>query len=98
VEPAPDGAGSALPPIGVTSSADDVVTVLDKAWGMRQVPPRAAVCIVRAEQQDTGMLITLVISANIEEISSQRSLHVTDIDVALDAVRHFLVQFAGSSH
>jgi hypothetical protein len=75
-----------------------VVTVPDKAGSMCQVPPRAAVCIVRAERQDTGMLITLVIAANIEEISSQRSLHVTDIDVALDTVRHFLVQFADSSH
>jgi hypothetical protein len=44
------------------------------------------------------MLITLVIAANIEEISSQRTLHATDIDTALDAVRHFLVQFAGSPH
>ena len=63
---------------------------------MRQVPARAAVCIVRAERQDAGMLITLVIAANIEEISSQRTLHAADIDTALDAVRHFLVQFAGS--
>jgi hypothetical protein len=74
-----------------------VVTVPDEAGSMRQVPPRAAVCIVRAERQDTGMLITLVIAANVEEISSQQSLHVTDIDAALDAVRHFLAQFAGSS-
>jgi hypothetical protein len=65
---------------------------------MGQVPPRAAVCIVRAEQQDTGLLITLVIAANVEQISGQQSLHVTDIDAALDAVRHFLVQFAGPSH
>jgi len=40
------------------------------------------------------MLITLVITADIEEISGQRSMHVTDIDAALDAVRHFLVRFA----
>lgn len=73
-----------------------MVTVPDKAVSMRQVPARAAVCIVRAERQDVGMLITLVIAANIEEISSQRTLHATDIDTALDAVRHFLVQFAGS--
>jgi hypothetical protein len=73
-----------------------VVTVLDKAGSMGQVPPRSAVCIVRAERQDAGMLITLVIAANIEEISSQRTLHVIDIDAALDAVRHFLVEFAGS--
>jgi len=60
---------------------------------MGQVPPRAAVCIVRAERQGAGMLISLVIAENIEEISGQRSMHVTNIDAALDAVRHFLVQF-----
>jgi hypothetical protein len=42
------------------------------------------------------MLITLVITADIEEISGERSLHVSDIDAALDAVRQFLVRFAGS--
>jgi len=65
---------------------------------MRQVTPQAAVCIVRAERQDMGMLITLMVAANIEEVSGRRSLHFTEIDVALDAIRDFLVQFADSSH
>jgi hypothetical protein len=65
------------------------------AWA--RFPPRAGVCIVRAERQDAGMLISLVIAANTEEISGQRSMHVTDIDAALDAVRQFLIRFAGSS-
>jgi hypothetical protein len=73
-----------------------VVTIVAEAEGMSHIPPRAAVCVVRAERQGTGMLITLVITPDIEEISGERSLHVSDIDAALDVVRQFLVRFAGS--
>jgi hypothetical protein len=71
--------------------------VADEVEGMRQIPAQAAVCVIRAERQGTGMLVTLAITADIEEASIQR-LHVTDIDAALEAVRHFLIQFSGSAH
>jgi hypothetical protein len=73
---------------------DDVVTAVDHPEGMWHSPQRTAVCVVRAERQETGLLITLVINPDIEEISAQRSLRVADIDAALDAVRQFLVGFA----
>lgn len=73
-----------------------VMTMVDEAEGISHIPPRAAVCVVRAERQGTRMLITLMITADIEEISGERSLHVNDIDGALEAVRHFLVRFRGS--
>ena len=62
-----------------------------------EVHRRAAVCVVRAERQDTGLLITLVINADIDQISRQRVLHFADIDAALNAVRGFLVRFGDSS-
>jgi hypothetical protein len=74
-----------------------VVTVVEHAEGMMRVYPQAAVCVVRAERQDAGLLITLVINADIEQISGQQLLHFADIDAAVTAVRHFLVQFADSS-
>jgi hypothetical protein len=63
---------------------------------MTNIYPRAAVCVVRAEQQDTGLLITLVINADIHHVSREQLLHFADIDAALDAIRDFLVQFADS--
>ena len=69
----------------------------DGVEDMRQIPPRVAVCVIRAERQGAGMLVTLVITADIEEASNQR-LHVTDIDTALETVRRFLLQFSGSAH
>jgi hypothetical protein len=79
--------------------ADGAVTVLDEAKNMRQIPnpPRAAVCVIRAERQGAGLLITLVITEDIEDSSGQRSLHVTDIGNAVRTVRHFLTRFADSS-
>jgi hypothetical protein len=77
--------------------ADGVVTVVDEAKGMGHIPPRAAVCVIRAERQGTGLLITLVITENVEDISDQRSRHVTGVDDAVDAVRQFLIRFVGSS-
>ena len=62
-----------------------------------QADPRAAVCVVRAERQATGLLITLVINADIDESARRQLLHFADVDAALAAVRNFLVQFAGKS-
>ena len=75
------------------------VTASGKAENMCQIPnpPRAALCVIRAERQDTGLLITFVITDDVEDISDQRSLHVADIGDAVDTVRHFLIRFAGSS-
>jgi hypothetical protein len=64
---------------------------------MANIHPRAAVCVVRAERQEAGLLITLVINADIDNVSGQRLAHFADIDAALDAIGHFLVQFAGAS-
>ena len=58
------------------------------------MPPRTAVCVVRAERRGTGLLITLVINADIEEISAERSLRLTDINAAVDAVRDLLAEFS----
>jgi hypothetical protein len=79
------------------SDPNGVVTVHGHAEGMRQVHPQAAVCVVRAERQETGLLITLVINVDIDEVSPQRRLHFADIDAALAAVRNFLVQFEVTS-
>jgi hypothetical protein len=64
---------------------------------MTDIHPPAAVCVVRAERQGAGLLITLIINADIDQVSRQRLEHFADIDAALEAVRHFLVQFADSS-
>jgi hypothetical protein len=78
---------------------NEAVTVSGKTENMCQIsnPPRAALCVIRAERQGTGLLITLVVTEDVEDISDQRSLHVADIGDAVDAVRHFLIRFAGSS-
>jgi hypothetical protein len=64
---------------------------------MTDIYPRAAVCVVRAERQDAGLLITLIINADIDQVSRQQVEHFADIDAALEAVQHFLDQFADSS-
>jgi hypothetical protein len=73
------------------------VTALEHAGDMADIQPRAAVCVVRVERQDAGLLITLMVNADIDQCSRQQVLHLADIDAALDAVRHFLAQFADSS-
>jgi hypothetical protein len=54
----------------------------------------AAVCIVRAERQGTGLLITLLINSDIEGSTSSWSQQMTDIDAAVAAIRRFLVTLA----
>jgi hypothetical protein len=64
---------------------------------MTDIHPRAAVCVVRAERQDAGLLITLTISVDIDQVSGQRVHHFADIDGALETIQHFLTQFADST-
>jgi hypothetical protein len=64
---------------------------------MTEFHPRAAVCVVRAERQDPGLLITLTINADIDRVSRQQVQHFADIDGALEAIQHFLTQFADST-
>ena len=73
------------------------MTALQHPRVMTDTDPRAAVCVVRVERQDAGLLITLVINADIDRVSTPRLLHYADIDAAVDAIRRFLVQFADSS-
>jgi len=74
-------------------TTDGPVTALHHAGVMTDIHPQAAVCVVRVERQDAGLLITLVINADIDQVSKQQLAYFADIDAALDAIRHFLVQF-----
>lgn len=73
------------------------MTAVQHAGIMADTHSRAAVCVVRAERQDFGLLITLVINADIDQVSREWVQHFTDIDAALDAVRDFVIRFANSS-
>ena len=63
------------------------------AGGMSTSTPRTAVCVVRAEQQGDGLLITLVLAPDIERISWKRQIRMGDIEAAMEVVRRFLVEF-----
>jgi hypothetical protein len=60
---------------------------------MRHRPGSTAVCIVRAERQRGGMLITLLTNRDITEASTKRSDKFTEIDDVVAALRAFLVGF-----
>jgi hypothetical protein len=44
--------------------------------------------------QSAGLLITVVLNPNVDDVSAERSTQVGDVDAALDVVRSFLVGFA----
>jgi hypothetical protein len=77
--------------------ADGVVTVTDHDEGMVRSPRRTAVCVVRVERQLAGLLITLTLNPDIEEMSSQRSQRTNEIDTAMATIRQFLVDFSGQA-
>jgi hypothetical protein len=52
------------------------------------------VCIVRIESERHGVLITVRTNADVEQLSAERVIVVTDVDAAAKEVREFLVQFA----
>jgi hypothetical protein len=60
---------------------------------MRHDPPRTGVCLVRIENQRSGMLITLRINNDVTQLSTERVVIVADIEAAVEAVRTFLVAF-----
>jgi hypothetical protein len=64
---------------------------------MHYDPSRTGVCVVRIEEQGSGVLITLRTNADIGQVSMERTLVVADVEVAVQAVWEFLVAFAARS-
>ena len=64
---------------------------------MRHDPPRTGVCLVRIENQRSGMLITLRTNNDVTQLSTERVVVVADVEAAVEAVRMFLVAFAAIS-
>lgn len=58
---------------------------------------RTGVCVVRIEAQGGGVLITLRTNADIEQVSTERVLIVTEVDAAVQVVRDFLTAFTAAS-
>jgi hypothetical protein len=71
----------------------DVVTIVDDTGCMQHRAPRVGVCIVRVERRSGGLLITLTLSSDIEQVSAEQSMNVAEIEAAVDAVRRFLVRY-----
>lgn len=63
---------------------------------MRNDPSRTGICVVRIEEQGSGVLITLRVNADVEQVSTERVLVVANVDAAVRAVREFLVAFGAS--
>ena len=61
---------------------------------MTQHRARTAVCLVRAEKQDPGLLITLLMSNDVERGLTLSPKVVVGIDEAVEEVRRFLTTFA----
>ncbi|MGW5365706.1 hypothetical protein [Actinopolymorpha pittospori] len=49
-----------------------------------------AICIIRMEPQADGMLISVRVNPDIQEISGERRYHFADVEQAVCAVRDFL--------
>jgi hypothetical protein len=64
---------------------------------VRYQPSRTGVCVVRIETQPSGVLITLRENPDIEQVSTERAIVVTDVDAAVEAVRDFLRSFVAAS-
>jgi hypothetical protein len=65
---------------------------------MRHESPRTGICLVRIENQRSGMLITLRTNNDVTQLSTERVVVVTDVEAAVEAVRRFLVAFAAICH
>jgi hypothetical protein len=64
---------------------------------MRHQPSRIGVCVIRVETQRSGVLITLRENPDVEQVSTERAIAVTDVDAAVEAVRDFLRSFVAAS-
>jgi hypothetical protein len=56
--------------------------------------PPTGVCVVRVEVQSRGILITLRINPDAEQVSTERVLKVADVETAIQIVSEFLDSFA----
>ena len=61
---------------------------------MRSSSEPRGVCIVRVTRQGTGLLLTLTVRADVENLSTQSEMSTTDVDEALATVRRFVEDFA----
>jgi hypothetical protein len=55
------------------------------------------VCVIRIEVQSRGILITLRINPDAEQVSTERVRRVVDIETAVQIVSDFLDTFASGS-
>ena len=62
--------------------------------GAGRNPAQTGVCIIRAERQGTGLLITLRLTTDITNLSRESSVSTGDVEAALAAVRGFLREVA----
>ena len=62
---------------------------------MRRHPSRAAVCILRVEEESWGLLITMTVNRDIASRSAEPLVRFSDIEEATAAVAAFLQSFAG---
>jgi len=56
--------------------------------------PPTGVCVVRVEPQSWGILITLRIIPDAEQVSTERVRKVADVETAIQIVSEFLDTFA----
>lgn len=63
-------------------------------FAMRERQPQAAVCVVRAERQSSGLLITVTVHRDMVAEHSDPPQHFSDIGDAIGAVTGFLESFA----
>jgi hypothetical protein len=64
---------------------------------MRNDRSRTGVCVIRVERQRRGVLVTVRTNADVAQLSAEHVMVVADIEAAVEAVRAFLVGFAGTS-
>jgi hypothetical protein len=62
--------------------------------GVQSTSPRVGVCVVRVETRTGAPLVTLRMNSDIEGWSIEEVRSATDLDVAIAAIRYFLVDFA----
>jgi hypothetical protein len=60
---------------------------------MTSQPPRAGVCIIRLEHDGARLRVSVRLSADVANRSSERQHRFTDIDRALEVVRDFMRSF-----
>jgi hypothetical protein len=61
---------------------------------MRRHPSRAAVCILRVEEEPWGLLITMTVNRDIASRGAEPLVRFSDIEEATAAVTAFLQSFA----